>query len=58
MFKDSRSGGVINTDRESLIKRKRDKMIERKIKQIQNHIGELKIALIDVNTRLDNLEQR
>lgn len=56
MIKDNKSGGVINTDKEALMKYKRDKMVQRKLDQLSAHVAEIKKSLGSVNRRLDKLE--
>jgi hypothetical protein len=56
MIKDNKSGGVINTDKEALLKYKRDKMIERKLDALSAHVAELKNSLSNVSKRLELLE--
>jgi len=58
MKKDNKSGGVLNTDKDALLRYKREKLVEKKITQLQNHIAELKNSLIGMDKRLDKLEQR
>lgn len=58
MKKDARTGGVINTDKEALFKYKRDKLVSRKLEQLQKHICDLKSSISSMDQRIKQLEQR